>query len=144
MDRFDDGEVEEIESAEHLMERMETIDSTDPGNRIWIRDAEDRTVRLWAKKGRLPAFKDGPKIWRFRATDVEAVRRESAVEVREALEQLPGEQRRAIELAYFGGFTQSEIAMMLEVPIGAVKGRMRLGLEKMRERIGPSSAGALS
>jgi len=34
----------------------------------------DRTVRLWAEKGRLPGFKDGPKIWRFRATDVEAVR----------------------------------------------------------------------
>jgi excisionase family DNA binding protein len=34
----------------------------------------DRTVRLWAKKGRLPGFKDGPKIWRFRATDVEEVR----------------------------------------------------------------------
>jgi len=34
----------------------------------------DRTVRLWAARGRLPAFKDGPKIWRFRETDVEAVR----------------------------------------------------------------------
>jgi excisionase family DNA binding protein len=34
----------------------------------------DRTVRLWAARGRLPAFKDGPKIWRFRASDVEAVR----------------------------------------------------------------------
>lgn len=34
----------------------------------------DRTVRLWAAKGWLPGFKDGPKIWRFRATDVEAVR----------------------------------------------------------------------
>jgi excisionase family DNA binding protein len=34
----------------------------------------DRTVRLWAKKGRLPGFKDGPKIWRFRVTDVETVR----------------------------------------------------------------------
>lgn len=34
----------------------------------------DRTVRLWAKKGWLPGFKDGPKIWRFRETDVEAVR----------------------------------------------------------------------
>jgi excisionase family DNA binding protein len=32
----------------------------------------DRTIRLWAERGRLPAFKDGPKIWRFRATDVEA------------------------------------------------------------------------
>jgi excisionase family DNA binding protein len=34
----------------------------------------DRTVRLWAQKGRLPGFKDGPKIWRFRASDVEAAR----------------------------------------------------------------------
>jgi excisionase family DNA binding protein len=34
----------------------------------------DRTVRLWAEQGRLPGFKDGPKIWRFRATDVEAAR----------------------------------------------------------------------
>jgi excisionase family DNA binding protein len=34
----------------------------------------DRTIRLWAVQGRLPGFKDGPKIWRFRATDVEAVR----------------------------------------------------------------------
>jgi len=34
----------------------------------------DRTVRLWAAKGWLPAFKDGPKIWRFRETDVEAAR----------------------------------------------------------------------
>ena len=39
-----------------------------------------------------------------------------------------------IELAYFGGFTHSEIAKMLEMPIGTVKGRMRLGLEKMRAR----------
>jgi excisionase family DNA binding protein len=34
----------------------------------------DRTVRLWAARGWVPAFKDGPKIWRFRETDVEAVR----------------------------------------------------------------------
>jgi excisionase family DNA binding protein len=34
----------------------------------------DRTIRFWAARGRLPGFKDGPKIWRFRATDVEAVR----------------------------------------------------------------------
>ena len=39
-----------------------------------------------------------------------------------------------IELAYFGGFTHSEIAKMLGMPVGTVKGRMRLGLEKMRAR----------
>ena len=40
-----------------------------------------------------------------------------------------------IELAYFGGFSQSEIAAMLNVPLGTVKGRMRLGLEKIRGQL---------
>jgi RNA polymerase sigma-70 factor, ECF subfamily len=71
-------------------------------------------------------------------TDLEVARRQEAAEVRGALEDLPEEQRRAIELAYFGGFSQSEIARMLELPIGTVKGRMRLGLEKMRGRLDPS------
>lgn len=70
-------------------------------------------------------------------TDLEVARREEALEVRGALDGLPAEQRRAIELAYYGGFTQSEIAEMLSVPIGTVKGRMRLGMEKMRERLEP-------
>ena len=52
--------------------------------------------------------------------------------MRGALSQLPGEQSKVIELAYFGGFSQSEIAGMLNVPLGTVKGRMRLGLEKIR------------
>jgi RNA polymerase sigma-70 factor (ECF subfamily) len=72
-------------------------------------------------------------------TDVEVARREEAVEVRGVLEGLPADQRRAIELAYYGGFTQSEIAGMLDVPIGTVKGRMRLGLEKMRALLDPSA-----
>jgi RNA polymerase sigma-70 factor, ECF subfamily len=65
-------------------------------------------------------------------TDVEALRRETAGEVRRALGGLPGEQSKVIELAYFGGFSHSEIAAMLGVPLGTVKGRMRLGLEKIR------------
>jgi RNA polymerase sigma-70 factor, ECF subfamily len=70
-------------------------------------------------------------------TDHEVARRAEALEVRGALGDLPAEQRRAIELAYYGGFTQSEIAEMLGVPIGTVKGRMRLGMEKMRDRLEP-------
>jgi RNA polymerase sigma-70 factor, ECF subfamily len=72
-------------------------------------------------------------------TDVEVARREEMLEVRGALDVLPDDQRRAIELAYYGGFTQSEIAEMLGVPIGTVKGRMRLGMEKMRGRLEPSA-----
>jgi RNA polymerase sigma-70 factor, ECF subfamily len=69
-------------------------------------------------------------------TEVEAARNAEAREVHAALRTLPDEQCRVIELAYFGGFSHSEIAEMLETPIGTVKGRMRLGLEKMRGQLG--------
>jgi RNA polymerase sigma-70 factor (ECF subfamily) len=65
-------------------------------------------------------------------TEEEAMRNETAGELRGALGELPGEQSKVIELAYFGGFSQSEISRMLGVPLGTVKGRMRLGLEKIR------------
>jgi len=68
-------------------------------------------------------------------TDVEVARRDEAESVRSALETLPPEQSHVIELAYFGGFTQTEIADILETPVGTVKGRMRLGLGKMRDRL---------
>ncbi|HEY3727919.1 MAG TPA: sigma-70 family RNA polymerase sigma factor [Solirubrobacteraceae bacterium] len=70
-------------------------------------------------------------------TDTEVVRREDAGQVRAALKKLPADQRRVIELAYFGGFTHSQIANMLELPAGTVKGRMRLGLAKLRVSLGP-------
>lgn len=69
-------------------------------------------------------------------TDVEAARREESVTVRRALEKLPENQSKVIELAYFGGFTHTEIADMLSAPIGTVKGRMRLGLRKLRDELG--------
>jgi len=73
-------------------------------------------------------------------TDAEAIRRETSRRVRGALQELPREQSEVIGLAYFGGFSHSEIAEMLGMPLGTVKGRMRLGLEKIRltlaERMG--------
>jgi RNA polymerase sigma-70 factor (ECF subfamily) len=69
-------------------------------------------------------------------TDVEAARHEEAAAVRAALSHLPADQVQVIELAYFGGFTHTEIAEMLQTPVGTVKGRMRLGLEKMRHALG--------
>ena len=73
-------------------------------------------------------------------TDSEAIRRETARRVRGVLRELPREQSEVIGLAYFGGFSHSEIAEMLGMPLGTVKGRMRLGLEKIRlalaERMG--------
>jgi RNA polymerase sigma-70 factor, ECF subfamily len=65
-------------------------------------------------------------------TEDEALQRETAAEIQGALGKLPGEQSKVIELAYFGGFSHSEIARILGLPMGTVKGRMRLGLEKIR------------
>jgi RNA polymerase sigma-70 factor, ECF subfamily len=48
------------------------------------------------------------------------------------LEQLPAEQRQVVDLAFFGGLTHSELAEHLGLPLGTVKGRLRLGLEKLR------------
>jgi len=75
-------------------------------------------------------------------TDVEVARRDEARELRDALATLPDEQSRVIELAYFGGYSHSEIASMLDTPIGTVKGRMRLGLQKMRGELGGMTAEA--
>jgi RNA polymerase sigma-70 factor (ECF subfamily) len=71
-------------------------------------------------------------------TDSEVERRDEASQIRAAVETLPTEQRQVIELAYFGGFTHSEIAQMLELPSGTVKGRMRLALTKLRIALGDS------
>ena len=73
-------------------------------------------------------------------TDDEVVQREEAHEVNTALAGLPTSQRKVLELAYFGGFTHREIAKMLEEPLGTVKGRMRLGLEKLRDQLSGSLA----
>jgi RNA polymerase sigma-70 factor, ECF subfamily len=54
-------------------------------------------------------------------------------QVREALRGLPSEQLKVLELAYFSGYTHVEIADLLDLPLGTVKGRMRLGLKKIRE-----------
>ncbi len=56
--------------------------------------------------------------------------------MREALKSLPEEQLKTLELAYFSGYTHVEIAELLELPLGTVKGRMRLGLKKMKEHFG--------
>ena len=69
-------------------------------------------------------------------TEVEVARRDEAATIRAAMETLPSEQSQVIELAYFGGFTHTEIASMLRAPVGTVKGRMRLGLKKLRDELG--------
>jgi len=67
-----------------------------------------------------------PDAWEALAADLERK------QIQEAFAQLPDAQRETLELAYFGGYTHAEIARRMDVPLGTVKGRMRMGLEKIR------------
>lgn len=60
-----------------------------------------------------------------------------AAAVRQAVAQVPEEQRQTIMLAYFEGLTHVEIAQKMDVPLGTVKSRLRIGLDKMREFLRP-------
>jgi RNA polymerase sigma factor (sigma-70 family) len=60
-----------------------------------------------------------------------------AGQVRDALGQLPAEQRQALTLAYYGGYTQREVATITGVPLGTVKSRMFTGVQRLRSVLGP-------
>jgi RNA polymerase sigma-70 factor (ECF subfamily) len=75
------------------------------------------------------------------APDRGAEQQEAQRLVRHCLAELPEPQRRVIELAYFGGLTQTEIAAELQEPLGTVKTRMRAGMEKLRGSLAPLLAG---
>lgn len=61
--------------------------------------------------------------------------KEKAQAVRQAVQELPPDQKSALELAFFSGLTQQEIAARLQAPLGTVKARIRRGLLKLRERV---------
>jgi RNA polymerase sigma-70 factor, ECF subfamily len=77
---------------------------------------------------------DSSDVWREVSENL------TGEDVRQALQHLPTEQRETIELAYFKGYTHTQIAELMEVPLGTVKGRMRIGLHKLKSLLGSSSS----
>jgi RNA polymerase sigma-70 factor (ECF subfamily) len=76
--------------------------------------------------------------------DREVERAEVARVVRASLETLPPAQRTAIELAFFGGLSHTDIAQALDEPLGTVKTRIRSGMLKLRDALRPLTAGGAS
>jgi RNA polymerase sigma-70 factor, ECF subfamily len=105
--------------------------------RAWIFSTVRHRAIDWLRRERprqrrSVAFAESIPLEAKQRTEREAVRRDEGSRVRTALGALPSDQRQVIVLAYFDGMSQSEIARELELPIGTVKGRTRLGLEKLR------------
>jgi RNA polymerase sigma-70 factor (ECF subfamily) len=94
---------------------------------IDTRRRDDRHSRRRVDVERLESLADDSEL------ETTVALRDEARTVRELLERLPVEQARAIRMAYFGQLTHQEIARRLGVPLGTVKGRIRLGLLKLRE-----------
>jgi RNA polymerase sigma-70 factor (ECF subfamily) len=78
---------------------------------------------------------DASNVW------AEVSERLTGENVQRALQQLPPEQRETIELAYYKGYTHSQIARVMDVPLGTVKGRMRIGLHKLKSLLESSQTG---
>ncbi len=140
------GEAEEVlqEVFLHAWRAASSFDPSRGSVLTWLLIAtRSRAIdRVRARKGASrPEIKsleeagEGPAS----AEDVEArsAARQWEATCRAAVGELPADQRRALELAYFEGLTQQEIAARTGTPLGTVKTRVRLGLMKLRERLNP-------
>lgn len=96
-------------------------------------------VRRWQSRPQKAALSDNDDERPYDLVDESAdsaemawqnIRRQAIVD---ALKQLPDPQRRAIELAFFGGFTHLEIATMLGDPLGTIKSRIRIGMQRLKQ-----------
>ena len=127
-----------------IWQNASRYDPTKGGASTWIltmahRRAVDR-VRS-SQSGRDRDVKIGIRDY-VSAYDTVAETVETTIEherVKEAMTQLTELQRQAVTLAYFGGYSHSEVATMLSVPIGTVKTRLRDGMIRLRDELGAAS-----
>jgi RNA polymerase sigma-70 factor (ECF subfamily) len=116
-----------------------TYDPSRGSTHAWILSmVRNRSIDVLRSRRRRPVQPLVEGLDPVASTDVpaEAVSNVDADAARAALELLPPEQKQVIELAYFGGLSHTEIATQVAAPIGTVKGRIRLGLDRLRVAMG--------
>jgi RNA polymerase sigma-70 factor (ECF subfamily) len=145
----DTGDAEEIlqEVFLHVWRATATFDPSRGPVLAWLLVAtRSRSIdRLRSRRaaGRVGArtIDDIPEISSREDLEADAATREWEARCRAAIGQLPEDQKRALELAYFDGLTHREIAERTGIPLGTVKTRVRLGLMKLRELVRPYREG---
>jgi RNA polymerase sigma-70 factor, ECF subfamily len=144
----DAGAAEEAVQDAYLRvwRRASTFDAARGGVRSWLLTIVHHcAIDLVRRRAGAPPVVAGleelaerqpvPDAWSEVSGRIESER------VRTAVETLPGEQRRAIEMAFFEGLTHREIAERDGLPLGTVKGRLRLGLKRLSGLLEEGSAG---
>jgi RNA polymerase sigma-70 factor (ECF subfamily) len=140
----DTGEAEDVvqEVFLHVWKSAATFDAARGPVLAWLLVAtRSRSIdRLRSRRsaGRASGrpLDEAPEIASGDDVEQDAAAREWETKCRGAIGQLPEDQKRALELAYFEGLTQQEIAERTGTPLGTVKTRVRLGLMKLRELMG--------
>ena len=137
----DSGEAEEVVQEVFLAAWRvgDRYDPTKGSTRTWLLAmVRNRSIDVLRARKRRPVWQIEEGFDRPDESDVpsEAVALVEAEVARSAVASLPPDQRQVIELAYFSGLSHSEIAATLATPIGTVKGRIRMAIDRLRTAMG--------
>ena len=141
----DTGEAEEIlqEVFLHAWKAAATFDPSRGPVLAWLlvatrsRSIDRLRSRRTGRSAGARSLEEAPEPASREDVEADAAGREWEAQCRAVIAELPEDQRRALELAYFDGLTHQEIAARTATPLGTVKTRVRLGLMKLRERLLP-------
>ena len=141
----DTGEAEEVlqEVYLHVWKAAATFDPSRGPVLAWLlvatrsRSIDRLRSRRTAGSAGARSLEEAPEPASREDVEADAAGREWETQCRAVIAELPEDQRRALELAYFDGLTHQEIAARTATPLGTVKTRIRLGLMKLRERLLP-------
>ena len=136
----DQGESEDVvqESFLALWRQAERLDPSRGVRSYLLTIVHNKTIDRLRRKGRRPeAALEFAEAVPDDSEDLaeSVVRQDEGATVRAALVSLPEEQKRTVEMTYFGGLTISEVADRMSVPVGTVKSRLRLALQHLRRRL---------